>query len=338
MAAGIGKGARLIDSAARVGTSGNDRRMVVSPAVSFVEMEPRLVLAGWRRRPDTAVTAPVLPGEPELAQWRRDDDDSLLTYTFNPVVKLRALQVSGPSAAIHGEAIAATLPTVSPDDIARALGAGDPRELLRGILTASELEAVEFAGPIGLLAAHREPVVAEAAARVHLALLHAAATMLARTDRVEELAGVLDAICGNALPLLAALPAATPDEILGLQPTEEDCREVLVDEVAGRVAAAYDALWDTEPAIDPGPDRRELRVRACPASLFSSENPFSHSFPGGYRNAAPYLRHGRVWLAWRYCAPGNQSGFAMDGLVHVRGHWVWFPKVYDAVARALRGR
>lgn len=314
-------------------TGASGRRIVISPGVSFTELSGRLESLGWERRPDTLALPPILAGEPELAQWRRHDGAAILTYTFNPVVHLRTLHVVGDAAETHAEAIASRCATVRAADIPRALGATEPREQLRGILTAAALEAYELAGSIGLLAAHHEKAVAETAARVHLDLLHVAATAFAGTDRLPELAGILDAICGNALPLLATLPGLPADDLLGLQPTEEDCREVLAGDVAAGVAAVYDDLFATSPAIDPGPDRRELRVRACPSGLFASDNPFSHAFPGGYRKVASYLRPGRVWLAWRYCAPGSQSGYALDGLIHVRGNWVWFPKVYDAIGR-----
>ena len=50
---------------------------------------------------------------------------------------------------------------------------------------------------------------------------------------------------------------------------------------------------------------------------------------------ASLLRQDTVWLCWKYCAPGTQSGLAFDGLVHVNGDWVWFPKLHDAMMRAV---
>ena len=308
-------------------------RLVLDPGVRFAELEARLENGGWIRRPSTTTLPPILPGEPELAQWR-SQSDVLLTYTFNPVVHLRVLEIFGAAATSQRDVLSSTLPTVSLQDLERGLEADDPRMVLRAIMAAGELDASDLAERIGLLAAHRERVVAESAARVHLDLLHTRASALAATDRAAELAIALGAICGNATPLLATLPEAEPDEILGLRPTEPDYDALFSPDLAGRLFEHYEPLWNQPPRVSPGPARRELRVHACPASLLGSENSFSRPFPGGYRAVAPLLRPDSVWLCWKYCAPGSQSGLAFDGLVHVNGDWVWFPKVYDAMMRA----
>jgi hypothetical protein len=313
--------------------------LVLEPGLSFADLERRLERAGWTRRPVTTMTPSILPGEPEVAQWRSASDEAILTYTFNPVVHLRVLRLADERSSVHRESLARVLPTLSAADIARSIEAADPRTILRGILAASETAATDLAGPIGVLAGHREPAVAEAAARVHLDLLHVSAAMLADEQRFEALVPVLAAICGNAMPLLAALPGATPDELMGLQASDEDCRAVFVDAMSDRVYEAYDRIFSKPERITPGPHRTELQVRACPASLFVTANPFSNAFPMGYRNIAPYLRADRVWVAWRYCVPGTHSGYALDGLVHARANWVWFPKIFNVlIGIATSGR
>lgn len=319
----------------------HDRPSIILPRdFSFSDLQARLEHRGWDARPVAGAAAglplSIIPGETELAQWRLESDGTLLTYTFNPVVSLRVLHLSGDRAGAHRSALVAALPAVSPDEIGHALASSDARTVLWGILAAAESEAVDFADRIGVLAAHRDPAVAERAARVHLDLLHSQAVALATTDRVDELSIALSAICGNALPLLAALPGATPDEMLGLQPTEEDCQAVFAGDVGLAVFQEYDDLWREPPTITPGVERNQLQVRACPASLFASENRFSNAFPAGYRGVTPYLRPDRVWLAWKYCAPGSSTGLAFDGLVHVGDRWVWFPKVYHVFARLQR--
>lgn len=308
--------------------------LVLRADVAFGAIEEYFTRAGWARV-GGVVTSPILPSEPELAQWRLTTDDTMATYTFNPAVRLRVLEVQGQHAAAQSGQLEQALPVMRETDVAHALQAQDSRTILRGILAASALKAVALAGPIGLLAGHRDPSVADAAARVHLALLHRSAITLARAhDRTQELALVLAAIAGNALPLLSALPDVMPDEMLGLQPTDEDCEAVLVPEVAGAVFEAYERLWETPPRVSPGPHRRTVRVHACPAALFASPNPFADAFPMGYRDVAPVLRPDYVWIAWRYCEPGSTSGLAFDGLVHARDHWIWMPKVFDVILRS----
>jgi hypothetical protein len=321
-------------TAAGEGSRVSDTRLILDPALPFDELGNRLASAGWIRRPATTVLPSILPGEPELAQWTSASGETLITYTMNPVVHLRVLDVSGASASSHRDGLAAVLPTLDLDDLVRTLESDDVRSVLRGILAAEALEAYDLAAPIGLLASHRDPTVAQAAARAHLDLLHTHALALAAGNRLgDDLTIVLGAICANAMPLLATLPDATPDDILGLRPTEEDYQAVFPDRIGQRLFEAYEELWKDPPRIAPGPDRRQLRVHACPAPLLATDNQFSRPFPTGYRAVAPMLRQDRVWLAWRYCAPGNQTGMAFDGLVHVAGNWVWFPKVFNVLRR-----
>jgi len=105
-----------------------------------------------------------------------------------------------------------------------------------------------------------------------------------------------------------------------------------------KVFEAYAALWTHPPRVAPGSDRHELSVHACPASLFTTQNRFSNAFPAGYRDVARCLRPDRVWLAWRYSLPGNLSGLAMDGLVHARGNWVWYPKIHAVLGQQIHPR
>jgi hypothetical protein len=197
-------------------TSDTNTSLVLEPGLTFADLESRLARVGWTRRPASTALPSILPGEPELAQWRSHLDDAVLTYTFNPVVQLRVLRLSGHGAA-HRASLSRVLPTLETADLARGLESADPRTILRAILAASETGAADLADRIGLLAGHGEPAVAETAARVHLELLHVSATRLADEQRFEALPPVLTAICGNAMPLLAALPASTPDELLGLR-------------------------------------------------------------------------------------------------------------------------
>src|SRR5439155_648103 len=73
------------------------------------------------------LTPDIVPGEPELAGWTRDE--TRLVYTFNPAVFLRVLSA-------NREVELAGLPLV---DVARAgelLGDEEPRAVLLGILAA----------------------------------------------------------------------------------------------------------------------------------------------------------------------------------------------------------
>src|SRR5262245_51481874 len=100
-------------------------------------IEELLTRLGLRPEPSTAVTAAVLPGEPELLSWRREDGTRAV-YTFQPVVGLRVLSVHGPNRA-ELTAELAELPALRADDVLALLADPQPESILCGILAAEEL-------------------------------------------------------------------------------------------------------------------------------------------------------------------------------------------------------
>ncbi len=84
--------------------------LVLLPNFSFANLEVRLAELGWTAQASTMVRPPILPGEPEMASWRKQD--VLLTYSFNPVVGLRVIHLSGGEAAASRRELAEHLPSL----------------------------------------------------------------------------------------------------------------------------------------------------------------------------------------------------------------------------------
>ena len=70
-------------------------RLVLDPSILFEEMRRRLESLGFARQPDTTITPPLVPGEPESASFISPESEARIVYTFNPVVKLRVLAFHG---------------------------------------------------------------------------------------------------------------------------------------------------------------------------------------------------------------------------------------------------
>jgi hypothetical protein len=161
--------------------------LVVAPAVPFAELEHMLGDLGWIAQPNTMVSPAILPGEPELATWRHTSASARLTYTFNPVVHLRVLALSGPDAGMLRADLAQRLPLLGLTTIRELLRASDARQALLGVLAAGELGAFPVAEEVARLTSHKEPAVAAAAARVHERLAaqaaHAGIERLAREKK-----------------------------------------------------------------------------------------------------------------------------------------------------------
>ncbi len=140
-------------------------KLVVAPETGPTVLLERLASLGWQREPDRSVTPPMTPGEPELVAWSRTGEDTRVTYTFNPVVRLRVLAFSGERAAERAGEAAARLDVLGDAELERLLASKDARAVLLGILAVENLEALGFMNRLAGLVGHSEPAVARAAER-----------------------------------------------------------------------------------------------------------------------------------------------------------------------------
>lgn len=118
-----------------------------------------------------------------------------------------------------------------------------------------------------------------------------------------------------------------------LRPLPEDYSRVFREDIAERLRETYDKIWETEPVITRKPGQNVLLVSACPAEGFFVGSVMMEAFPGGYAGLGEYLVPGRVWVCWKFVAPGERLGMAWDGLVHLDERWVWFPRAWAFVKR-----
>ncbi|MCC6872715.1 MAG: hypothetical protein IT378_00285 [Sandaracinaceae bacterium] len=308
-----------------------EQSLIVSRDVPFARIDAALSSLAWTRDERTTVTAPLIAGEPELAGWRHRLGWPLITYTFNPVVHLRVLEVAALAPEQRAE-IAGKIAVMSHEDIASLLSSSTARARLCGVLAAREIEAFDLRAHLDRLGRDAEPAVREAAKEA----AHALDETQAR--RVAALA-MARVVAASAEPLLEELAQGQPDRVLSLAPRAADYGAVFHDRIAQDVQRAYEPLWkEHPPRVAPGERYSELEVVAVPAGMLRSHNELSREVPRGYRSVAGWLRPERVWVFWRYHPPGERAGVSYDGLVHVDGHWAWFPKPYRAIGEILARR
>ncbi|MGE5155112.1 MAG: Imm49 family immunity protein [Bdellovibrio bacteriovorus] len=140
------------------------------------------------------------------------------------------------------------------------------------------------------------------------------------------------------LPVLQAIAADDSGEtIRSLMPREGDYALAFTGEAVAAARRFFADWWQQQgekPAgIDPS---ARIDVHLCPAGLLGDDNALSRPFPSGYRQIADWLDPHRIWVAWRYVAPGASGGIAMNGLVWLDDHFAWFPKPWrlrDAMPR-----
>lgn len=140
--------------------------LVIRPECGFERIAAALARAGWERAPDTSAAPPLVPGEPEFASWSRGEEGRV-SYTFNPVARLRVLVFYGPGAAGLFEEAGRSLPTLGLADLRELLQAADARRLLLGIFAARTLGAFMVLDLLEPLREHGEGAVARAASRAH---------------------------------------------------------------------------------------------------------------------------------------------------------------------------
>jgi len=142
--------------------------IVIRPDFLFEQTSQELEALGWVREPDRLVAASILPGEPEVAAWRRQDRATSLSYSFNPVVFLRKLTFDGGTADedLYSE-VAGRLPSLDLAALCLLLQFGDESQLLLGIFAARELGAFDTIDLLDALRGHQHERIATAAREAH---------------------------------------------------------------------------------------------------------------------------------------------------------------------------
>ena len=251
-------------------------KLLLHPDAGWPEISGALGALGFERDPDTAATPPAIAGEPEFASWFRAEPDGLATYSFNPVVRLRVLEIEGDDARAVADALRHRLRPLSERDLAVLLASADPAEQLLGLYAAAEGTALGLLPAVEALRVGPNERVSRAAARtaerLSLALLELGAERLAREQaRHPERSAVFPRL-GDAntrrevlLWLLHDAPEAPGDTVKAL-------RSGLVDPdwqvrftamlVAARLRLAE--LWlDVKRAAPPPSGRLERRFRSA---------------------------------------------------------------------------
>lgn len=117
-----------------------------------------------------------------------------------------------------------------------------------------------------------------------------------------------------------------------LRPTHEDFQAVFKDDVVKEVEAGYKQPWDEGKILIHGqPGQTELLMTSATTEELKQQKGEALSFPGGYAKAAPYYKDGLRIFRFKFVRPGEQLGFAWEGLIFVNGHWAFFPKPWRVI-------
>jgi hypothetical protein len=115
-----------------------------------------------------------------------------------------------------------------------------------------------------------------------------------------------------------------------LRPADADYRTLCRPEYADRMAQFYRKRFWASP-VPPSPlakpGQSELRLwKATTEDISAWTKSVSDNFPGGYQQVKDWFMPGLTIYVWHYTEPGAEHGMFYNGLVHLNGHWAFFPK------------
>ncbi|MBI2390798.1 MAG: hypothetical protein HYV09_14505 [Deltaproteobacteria bacterium] len=118
-----------------------------------------------------------------------------------------------------------------------------------------------------------------------------------------------------------------------LLPQDDDYEAVFKEDAVEDARKGYKKLFEkfSDAKIEPKKGQTELKLFSATADDLKDGSGDAKNFPGGYKKVAPKMKKDVTVYAWKFVQPGESSGMAYDGLVHVNGHWAWFPKPWRAL-------
>jgi len=141
-----------------------NQTLLIKPEVTFREISETLIRLGWSREREP-FASPLVNDEPEFVSWSWQGRKPILIYSFNPVVKLRVLDVATLPPHMRGD-IAAQIPLLTDKNVDDLLFEPDPKHRLLGLWAAQETERLDLIPQTHRLNHDPDPVVSEQSKRV----------------------------------------------------------------------------------------------------------------------------------------------------------------------------
>lgn len=112
-----------------------------------------------------------------------------------------------------------------------------------------------------------------------------------------------------------------------LRPNSEDFKAVFIKDSVKAAYEGYQRPWEEGKIVVRGrPGQTQLKIWSATTEQLLKNTEEAQIFPGGYQVAAPHFKPGLTFYFFKFVVPGQELGFAWDGLVYVNGRWVLFPK------------
>lgn len=308
--------------------------LIVKPEVDFIKIREVMKSLGWEEQKLSSSGKPLVPNESEHARWSWQGGKPFIVYTFNPVTRLRVLDVATLPPRKRGE-IATQLLLVQDEDIQNYLDSDEPREKLLGLWVINETQRLDLVESVVGLSRDNDPLVAKEAKRIAEKLKQVA------EKRTQTLASLR--LIASASEKVIREIHTHPELVDVLMPSLKDCYSLFDDHLAIPVYEAMKKVYANLGNLAVGGLYTHLQVMACHAGILRWPNELSEKFPRAYRDLTGWMKPDKVWLTWAWVQPLeneklekgefslSSKKISYDGLAWVDDHWVWLPKMHRVV-------
>lgn len=143
--------------------------LIVDRRLPFAELASKVSAEGWQRAADPTAPPPIIEGEPEFVEWRRED--SQLRYRFEPATGLRELRFTGPRADAAARSLAAHVPCHNLQRARELLDEASAQSKLLALQMIEAMDGGELLGDVLTLTRDANPTVAQRAHQVGVKLM-----------------------------------------------------------------------------------------------------------------------------------------------------------------------
>lgn len=293
-----------------------EQTLFVEPQYSFLKLAEGLAELGWDREEPPIPRPSLIAEEPESAGWYWQRNSPILIYTFNPIAKMRVLDVAVVPPILRKQIID-KIPVFTPQQITELLTDADMKKRLLGLWIAQESERIELMEPVKEMKNDPHEIISREADKVSIRLT----TIYEK--RLEVMAS-FRLLCHGAEEFIPLLP--DPQFFKSLFPSYNDCVKLFGQTYAQQVLDHSTELLDQISDSLLPEEYKQIEVTAATAGLLRSPNELSDKFPQGYRDIAGWMTPKYIWLTWLVKGSNTQTRY--DGLVWIDDHWVLIPKPF----------
>lgn len=119
-----------------------------------------------------------------------------------------------------------------------------------------------------------------------------------------------------------------------LRPTTADYAAVFDGDFGEKVAAAWNAAWDSgQMVMAPKSGQTEVKVSSATTEELKAGTGTASELAGGWKDVAPKMKPGLKVYRFHFLEPGKTAGMSFDGLIYVNGNWRVFPKPWRALEK-----